>query len=406
MRITVEQIEISRETEQTLNRSIAGPAHVLVKLHGKPLGWIRIPGSRSEKASPSLLDRIKSQFGYFLIRKHLLQTFYAEPEPDQALPISVVVCTRNRTQQLEHCLNALLKLNYDRFEVIIVDNAPSDNSTRELAASYPFRYVREDTPGLDNARNRGITEAANGIIAFTDDDAEPGECWLQNISRNFADETVMCVTGFVAPAELETAAQQIFEFGYGGMGHGFSRRVVNRKKLSDRQLLWASSFGIGANMAFRKPVFDQVGMFDPGLDVGTPSCGAGDVEMFFRIVHTGHTLVYDPAVLVSHNHRSDMRGLTRQIENNGRSFGCYLITCVRNGRVRSSTVLRFLLVQWFFRWNLRNLIKGGRYLPRTLAWAELRGMIMSPFAYSRSRKHEKAIRQTQQKIITPNVSVN
>ncbi len=49
----------------------------------------------------------------------------------------------------------------------------------------------------------------------------------------------------------------------------------------------AGDYGTGANMAFRREVFDRIGPFDPALDVGTPARGGGDLEMFFRVLKHG-----------------------------------------------------------------------------------------------------------------------
>ncbi len=97
--------------------------------------------------------------------------------------------------------------------------------------------------------------------------------------------------------------------------------------MSDRRLLWASGFGVGVNMAFRREVLDAIGGFDVALDVGTPSRGGGDVALFHRFVARGYTLHYDPSALVWHTHRRQFAALHRQVYDNGRSFGCYLIRC-------------------------------------------------------------------------------
>ena len=51
--------------------------------------------------------------------------------------------------------------------------------------------------------------------------------------------------------------------------------------------------------------FDRIGAFDPALDVGTPTRGGGDLEMFFRVLKDGYALVYEPRAIVRHRHRRD-----------------------------------------------------------------------------------------------------
>ena len=260
-----------------------------------------------------------------------------------------------------------------------------------LARNRALRYVREERPGLDWARNRGIAEAQYDLVAFTDDDARPDKNWLKGISRAFADPEVMAVTGPVAPAELDTAAQNLFEFGYGGMAHGFRRRFIRRADLRPIALLAASSFGVGANMAYRRELFSRIGAFDVALDVGTPSGGGGDVEMFHRVVANGHTLVYEPNALVWHCHRRDYRALKRLLYQNGRSYACYLLTCARSRTVAWPTIVYYALRSWIWGWIGNRLIRPKGF-PRHLMVQELRGALSGLAAYRITQRHAQRIK--------------
>ncbi len=365
--------------------------YTLIKFQRHPLGWLYFKRTESDVISTEELEQlIKDRLGYSIVRQMLAHAIDVKPKSIvQPQAISIVVCTRNRTAYLANCLKALMELEYSNYEIIVVDNAPGTEETREFVATVPVRYVREDKPGLDWARNRGIAEATHNIIAFTDDDAVVDKYWLQVISKAFNNDEVMCVTGFVAPAELETGAQRMFELNYGGMAHGFRQRIFKKEQLSNRQLIWASNFGVGANMSFRKKIFEQIGNFDVALDVGTPSCGGGDIEMFHRVVAKGYHLLYEPSMLVWHTHRKHYGELKKQISDNGKSFGCYLITCYKNKTVGAGSLLKFSLVDWLYRWNLKNLFKASTKIPRYLTVRELFGMASSPIAYARSQRRAK-----------------
>src|SRR3989338_2161327 len=84
-------------------------------------------------------------------------------------------------------------------------------------------------------------------------------------------------------------------------------------------------FGTGANMAFRRCLFNQIGYFDPALDVGTVTNGGGDLEMFFLVMKEGYTMVYGPGALVYHCHRRDYKQLKKQINGWGTGFCAYLM---------------------------------------------------------------------------------
>ena len=210
---------------------------LLVRYRGHPVGWVNVPTEGSATIDESRIRHlITEQIGWDLAG-------FAFPAPDAPLeapavagPISVVVCTRDRPQDLERCLRALLALDYPDFEVLVVDNASQNDETAAVAARLGVRSVREDRPGLDWARNRGIAETRHSIIAFVDDDARPDSLWLAAIASAFVDPEVDAVTGLVAPLELETSAQRLFEFTYGGMGKGFAPRTFHRDRNSRRRV--------------------------------------------------------------------------------------------------------------------------------------------------------------------------
>src|SRR5262249_22508767 len=123
--------------------------------------------------------------------------------------ISVVVCTRDRPEQIKKCLSRLAQQEYPRFEVVIVDNAPTSDALRKVVEGQPseraeFRYTVEPRPGLSWARNAGIVAAKSDIIAFLDDDDEPDEHWLTGIADGFTrSDKIGCVSGIVLPARLD-----------------------------------------------------------------------------------------------------------------------------------------------------------------------------------------------------------
>jgi cellulose synthase/poly-beta-1,6-N-acetylglucosamine synthase-like glycosyltransferase len=366
--------------------------HILVRYGGKPLGWIYLNSLQEPSVSVELLRKsITEQMGWNLVPERLGEVVVPKPEDRMPLPpISVVVCTRDRANQLQRCLNALTAMDYPNYEIIVVDNAPANDLTFRLARQLGVRYAREDRPGLDWARNRGVAEASYDLIAYTDDDTRPDRLWLRAIAKAFAKPEVMAVTGLIAPMELETPAQIYFEYTYGGMSKGFRRWEVRKSGLKKKQVLWSCSFGAGANMAFRRQLFEAIGLFDVALDVGTPSRGGGDLEFFHRVVARGHTLVYEPAAMVWHLHRRDFAALRRQLYDNGSGFGAYLLTCWRNRTVRRRLLLRFAIREWFYGWILRRLWKPKGH-DRSLIWAELRGALHSYRAYRAAQKHAKKV---------------
>ncbi len=228
--------------------------------------------------------------------------------------VSVIICTRDRSEQLAKCLRSLQDLSQYPEEILVVDNAPRSDSTRQLVAKMPrIRYILEPRPGLDVARNTGIRKSTGDIVAFIDDDVMVHPNWITRLLQGFNDPKVMAVTGLVLPMELETEAQFIFEK-YWGFNRGYRALTFDSRFFEDHRTwgvpVWR--IGAGANMAFRRTVFELVGGFDERLDVGAAGC-SGDSELWYRMIAGGWTCVYEPAAVVYHNHRRDTDSLERQV---------------------------------------------------------------------------------------------
>lgn len=228
---------------------------------------------------------------------------------------SIVVCTRNRPDSLIRCLISLQRLTTQPYEMIVVDNAPSSDATMQLVASFPgVQYVLEPRPGLSVARNRGVQIAKGNVIAFTDDDVEVHPQWLERLRIAFDNPMVMAMTGQVLPARLETEAEEAFQLYASGFGWGFlpvtyDSYFFNRTRLYGVPV-W--NIGAGANMAFRRKVFEQLGGFDERLGAGASGCSE-DSELWYRVLANGWACQYNPASVVYHHHRGDLSSLSQQM---------------------------------------------------------------------------------------------
>ena len=390
----VTEIELTAPTALTLpdDRSAA---LILVRARGTPLGciWLQRPKNSRVLDLKMIEAAVTDHLSVELTRQAFAREFLPPlPEEKVLQPISVIVCTRNRPELLRGCLQRLAELDYPEYEVVVVDNVPTDSRTRGVAAEFAVRYVSEPRPGLDWARNRGVIEAGHGLVAFIDDDARADRGWLRALNGAFADDQVMAVTGLVLPLDLRSSPQTYFEFVYGGMGKGYLPRSFRRERLGDSGLLWASAFGVGANMAFRKSLFDLVGAFDVALDVGTASRGGGDVELFHRLVARGYLLRYHPEAIIWHEHRPGARELRRQIFANGCSVWPYLLTCWRNRTVSPWAILNYALRQVLGWWLLRRLFRPGRHSRKLVLW-ELAGYFLGLAAYFQARLVARRVEQ-------------
>ncbi|WP_255552666.1 glycosyltransferase family 2 protein [Frankia sp. AgB1.9] len=312
--------------------------------------------------------------------------------------ISVVVCTRNRPGLLTACLDGLLGLRYENFEVVVVDNAPTDDGTRvaftaAVGTDERFRYVVEPVPGLSSARNRGLAEASGEIIAYTDDDVRVDTDWLLGIARGFARrDDVACVTGLVGSADLATDIEQYFDAKV-SWSTSCAPRVYDMDPANAPGPLHpftAGVFGTGANLALRTETVRALGGFDTALGAGTKTRGGEDLDIFVRILLDGHALAYEPAALVWHSHRSDLEELSRQMFGYGSGLTAYIVKYLVDPATRRRVVAG---IPGGLR-HAKQLDSRTREIPtapkpeimRRLRTREMAGMLAGPALYLQARR--------------------
>lgn len=210
--------------------------------------------------------------------------------------ISVVVCTHNNASLLRNALRSLSAqtLSASRREVLVVDNASTDE-TGQAAAEFPeAAYVHEPRLGLSIARNAGVRNSRAPIIAFLDDDAEADPNWLEALLEGYANfDQAWAVGGRVDPIWGGPVPEWLTE------QHHRSLSLVDWGPTM-RALRWPERV-IGVNCSFRRRVFDAFGLFDECLGrIGQALLGHEDTEIQQRIHASGHQVVYAPRAVVRH----------------------------------------------------------------------------------------------------------
>lgn len=219
------------------------------------------------------------------------------------MDISLIICTRDRCQQVARCLESVRPITFEgAWELIIVDNGSSDDTAaivQEFArtASVSVRYVYEPKPGLGNAHNAGVAIAGGEILAFTDDDCYPVPDFLNRVWSAFEDPAVGYIGGRILLHDPADHPMTINE-------------SITPRTFPGRSFVWAGAIQ-GANMAFRRRALLDVGGFDPLFGPGA-LFNAEDVDAVSRASAIGWEGQYRPEVIVRHHHRrkaSDAPGL-------------------------------------------------------------------------------------------------
>jgi GT2 family glycosyltransferase len=372
-----------------------GEVFVLVRKGGRPVGTLlgRVPEGMDPKAV--LANRARAE-----CRPAVVDGPGAPPFT------TVVVATRERAGQLARALDSLLTQDHPRFEIVVVDNAPVTDETRELVErkyAERVRYVCEPVPGLAAAHNAGLDAVRGEVVAFTDDDVVADPRWLTELTAPFAaDAGLGCSTGLILPARLTTPAQVLLE-SHGGFAKGFTPRTYDPARPPGDEPLFpftAGRFGSGANMAFRTAVLRSVGGFDPATGAGTAARGGDDLYGFVRVLAQGHRLHYTPYALVWHHHRETWRDLETQAYGYGAGLTAYLTAVLVN---RPALLPAFLarLPRGLAHARTLTAVRGtdaadgtgtpGDHDVRTHPWPrrlsrlQRRGMVYGPVGYLRAR---------------------
>lgn len=231
---------------------------------------------------------------------------------DESKIISIVIATFNRPRQIEDCLNALTRLEFDhsRWEVIIVDDGGKIDLlsiVNKFVAKLPVRLIRQEHCGPARARNYGAQQAVGRYIAFTDDDCAPEPSWLSELV-----------------VELERASESLIG-GRTENGLGTDLYAATNQLLIDYLYEYylvsrpTRAFFTSNNLACSARLFSLLGGFDSRF----PKAAAEDRDFSCRWLESGKTLQFAPEARIKHLHSLNAAKFLRLHFNYGRGAFIY-----------------------------------------------------------------------------------
>jgi glucosyl-dolichyl phosphate glucuronosyltransferase len=193
------------------------------------------------------------------------------------LRLSVVICayTEDRWQAMLAAVESIRQQTLPASEILLViDHNPALLARARSALKDVTILENQQAPGLSGARNSGILSASGDVIVFMDEDAAAEKQWLEKLTGPFQEPRVLGVGGAILP-QWDQGQPVWFppEFHW---VVGCTYRGMPQVQAPVRNL-------IGCNMAFRREVFDQVGLFRHGIGrVGTFPAGCEETEICIR----------------------------------------------------------------------------------------------------------------------------
>ena len=196
--------------------------------------------------------------------------------------ITLAIVTRDRAEQLARFLLPSLESALASGHPVCVVDQSADVSTERLVREVAgIRYLRSE-PGISRARNAAVAALETPLVAFTDDDVTLVDGWLDTFVRLFEanpEAGVVCGRGVKPDGSLLPgvhAGTYRWPTNPFGLGHGF-------------------------NIAFRRAVFDDVGLFDEELGAGAPFASGEDTDMLYRAMRAGWSVVCSDELTVVHH---------------------------------------------------------------------------------------------------------
>lgn len=234
---------------------------------------------------------------------HTVSKVFAEIpfNSEKELPfISVLICSRNGGPTIRDTMEGLLKLDYPNFETIVVNDGSTDNLA-EIVGEYPVKLISTPNRGLSSARNTALQNAGGGIVAYIDDDAYPDPHWLRYLAFAYQTSTHAAIGGpNIAPDDDGPIATCVAN-SPGGPVH-----VLINDELAEHIP--------GCNMSFRREALLEIGGFDPVF-----RAAGDDVDICWRIQHTGRTIGFHPSALVWHHRRNSIKAYWKQQKGYGKA---------------------------------------------------------------------------------------
>lgn len=213
--------------------------------------------------------------------------------PDLPIPdLAVIIPHYNDVRRLHRCLTALMPQLTPRTELVVADNASTDDLSPIRTAWPDLRIVTQPEQGAAAARNKGVTETTAPHLAFLDADCLPAADWLATAHRIAASQGD-AVTGGRVDVFDETPAPRS-----GAEGFETVFAFDQASYIADK------GFSVTANLVTTRTVFDAIGPLVPGL--------SEDLEWCRRATAAGFALHYAPDLAVSHPTRTDWTALSRK----------------------------------------------------------------------------------------------
>ena len=257
--------------------------------------------------------------------------------------ITLIICTYNREKYIGPLLDSVAKNDYPTtdYEIVLVDNNCTDNTRgvcEQFATAHPeitLRYVVETEQGLSAARNKGIKEAKGDIIIYVDDDALVDADYIRIYAEHFAAHSETMAAGGPIEPLYETEEPK-------WMSPYTKALLTAWMNYGDKVREYPNGrYPGGGNAAYRKVVFDKVGLFNTELGrKGSALLASEEKDIFDKMHVLGMQVLYLPTPILHH--------IIPQTKLEGDSFNRLTLQIGRSERMRTRAISKGKYIKRLF----------------------------------------------------------
>lgn len=219
--------------------------------------------------------------------------------------VSVIIPNWNGANHLVECLDSLLVQTYEHVEVIVVDNASTDNSLSLMETYSSVKVLpQESNLGFTGACNIGIRAAVGGILVLLNNDTAVDPGWVEFIVMAF---DLNPKIGIVASKmllydqrdTLHTAGDYV---SLDGLAHNRGVWQKDTGQYDHKAYVFSAC---GGSAAYRRTMLDVVGLLDEDFFFSFE-----DVDLAWRACLLGWRCLYAPQAVIYHKLKASGGGVT------------------------------------------------------------------------------------------------
>ncbi len=214
------------------------------------------------------------------------------------MKVSIIIPAHNESNFITATLEAVFRLDFPDYEVIVVDNNSTDDTAGKVAAFPAVKLLHESRRGTQFARECGRQAATGELIANLDADCLPPTDWLKRAGRYFANPNVVAVTG---------------PYHYYDRGRWFafwttlSQKIVyNWVSTVNYHLFRRGLVMVGGNVVMRASALEKIGGYDTSFVFH-----GDDTELARQLAKVGKVLFQNDLVVESSARRFNRLGVLR-----------------------------------------------------------------------------------------------